>query len=49
MTMLDEIAARVDSVRDVVVDVAKKIHAHPELRYEEHRAAAWLCEAPPSH
>lgn len=28
-----------------LADVARKIHAHPELRFEEHRACAWLSEA----
>ena len=26
-------------------EVSTKIHTHPELRFEEHRAAAWLSEA----
>jgi amidohydrolase len=41
----EKIVASVDAVKDVVVDVAKKIHANPELKYEERRAAGWLCEA----
>ena len=42
-------ASRID--RDVVAlapeltDLAKKIHDHPELRFQEHRACAWLSEA----
>ncbi len=35
---LDELAPRLR-------DVSARIHAHPELRFEEHRAAAWLAEA----
>lgn len=47
MTSLDpaRIAADVDAVAPTLRDVSAKIHAHPELRYEEHRAAAWLAEA----
>lgn len=33
------------AVAPIVRDVASRIFAHPELRFEEHRAAAWLCEA----
>ena len=39
------IPADVDALSPVLRDVASKIHAHPELRFEEHRAAAWLAEA----
>ncbi len=35
----------VDDLAPVLRDVSTKIHAHPELRFEEHRAAAWLAEA----
>jgi amidohydrolase len=35
----------VDNLAPVLRDVSAKIHAHPELRFEEHRAAAWLAEA----
>jgi len=46
MTALDpaRIAADVDAIAPALRDVSAKIHAHPELRYEEHRAAAWLAE-----
>lgn len=36
--------AEVDSVAGPVVALATRIHEHPELRYEEHRAAAWISE-----
>lgn len=39
------IAADVDAVAPTLRDVSAKIHANPELRYEEHRAAAWITEA----
>jgi amidohydrolase len=34
-----------DRVAPAVREVALRIHAHPELRFEEHRAAAWITEA----
>lgn len=33
-----------DSARSSLVDLSHRIHAHPELGYEEERASAWLCE-----
>ncbi|APR83281.1 Dihydroorotase [Minicystis rosea] len=47
MTRLDtaRIASDVDAIAPTLRDVSSKIHAHPELRYEEHRAAAWIAEA----
>jgi amidohydrolase len=39
------ISAAVDDLAPLLRDVATKIHANPELRFEEHRAAAWLTEA----
>jgi amidohydrolase len=39
------IARDVDDLAPTLRDVSAKIHAHPELRFEEHRAAAWIAEA----
>src|SRR3954462_9383660 len=39
------IPSDVDPLAPTLRDVATRIHAHPELRFEEHRAAAWLTEA----
>jgi amidohydrolase len=39
------IPADVDQLAPTLREVSSKIHAHPELRFEEHRAAAWLSEA----
>jgi amidohydrolase len=36
--------ATIDRHRDLLSDLAAKIHAHPELRFEEHKAAAWIAE-----
>jgi amidohydrolase len=40
----ENIDRNVDSVGPQVIELSKKIHEHPELRFEEHRAAAWLTE-----
>src|SRR5262245_64781034 len=34
----------VDRSAKDLAELAKKIHAHPELRFEETKAAAWICE-----
>src|SRR5262245_19055882 len=36
---------RFDGARDDLVALSHRIHAHPELGFEEERAAAWLTEA----
>jgi amidohydrolase len=35
----------VDGLRPLLVSLAERLHDHPELAFEEHRAAAWLGEA----
>src|SRR5262249_45634620 len=47
MTHLDpaRIPADVDALAPRLREVSAKIHAHPELRFEEHRAAGWIAEA----
>jgi metal-dependent amidase/aminoacylase/carboxypeptidase family protein len=39
-------AARVrfDAVRPAVIDLSHRIHAHPELGFEEEQASTWLSE-----
>src|SRR4051812_35689653 len=32
------------SVRDGLIELSHRIHAHPELGFEEEKASAWLCE-----
>jgi amidohydrolase len=47
MTMADAKQAareRVERARDELVALSHRIHAHPELGFEEERACAWLCE-----
>lgn len=49
MALAREITQRIDVAVDAVADdlraLALKIHAHPELRFEERRASAWVAEA----
>jgi amidohydrolase len=33
-----------ESARPSLIDLSHRIHAHPELGYEEERASGWLCE-----
>src|ERR1700759_1931644 len=40
-----KIASAIDRAAPTLRDVATKIHANPELKFEEHKAAAWICEA----
>jgi amidohydrolase len=35
---------RVEQARDELVALSHRIHAHPELGFQEERACAWLCE-----
>jgi len=39
-----DIDRAVDDDAAALRELALKIHAHPELRFEEHKAAAWICE-----
>src|SRR5438132_10681956 len=32
------------AMRGELIDLSHRIHSHPELGYEEEKAAAWLCE-----
>jgi amidohydrolase len=41
----EQIDRSVDAVAPQVVELSKRIHAHPELRFEEHRAASWLADS----
>lgn len=34
----------IDSERDALAKLSSDIHANPELRFEEHKAAAWIAE-----
>ena len=49
MPHLDDVLARIDArleeERAALLDLSHRIHAHPEVRFEEVQAAAWLTEA----
>ncbi len=36
---------RFESARDDLIELSHRIHAHPELGFEEERASSWLCES----
>jgi amidohydrolase len=40
-----EALARIQARRPALVELSHRIHAHPELGFEEERASAWLAEA----
>src|SRR5690242_10485367 len=48
MTLDPKLASAIDAAVDreapALVDLARKIHQHPELCFEEHRAAGWIRE-----
>ena len=39
------IESAVEQLRSTLTGVATRIHENPELRYEEHKACKWLCDA----
>ncbi|HEU68930.1 MAG TPA: M20 family peptidase [Candidatus Acetothermia bacterium] len=43
--MRQRVWQRIDELAPQLWDLALRIHAHPELGFEEHKAAAWLEEA----
>jgi metal-dependent amidase/aminoacylase/carboxypeptidase family protein len=36
---------RFELARDNLIELSHRIHAHPELGFEEERASSWLCES----
>jgi amidohydrolase len=36
---------RFDSAREELIELSHRIHAHPELGFEEEKSSVWLCEA----
>ncbi len=36
---------RFDGARDDLIALSRRIHANPELGFEEEKASAWLCDA----
>jgi metal-dependent amidase/aminoacylase/carboxypeptidase family protein len=35
----------IEGAREALIDLSHRIHANPELRFEEHKASGWLSEA----
>src|SRR4051794_40164316 len=42
---MSQIIRAIDERKPELIALSRKIHAHPELRFEEHQAAAWLTGA----
>jgi amidohydrolase len=47
--MKTRLAAAVGANRDEIIDLSHRIHANPEVAFEEHRAATWVAEAIAQH
>jgi amidohydrolase len=47
--MKARLAAAVEAHRDEIVQLSHRIHAHPEVAFEEQHAAAWVAEAVARH
>ncbi len=45
MTTRDAVQESVDTQRNALIELSHRIHAHPELGFEEVHACAWLSEA----
>ena len=43
------IAAAVDAARDEILDLSHRIHAHPEVAFEEEQASVWVAEVLARH
>lgn len=43
-TLKTKIAEAVDGLADELEALSHRIHANPELAYQEEQASAWLCE-----
>jgi amidohydrolase len=43
------IAAAVDAARDEILDLSHRIHAHPEVAFEEEQASTWVAETLARH
>lgn len=43
------VLARIDSISDQLIDLARRIHAHPEVAFQEVRSSQWLVETLQRH
>ncbi len=44
MNSKDAAREKIEQNRKPLVDLSHRIHAHPELGFEEEKACGWLCE-----
>jgi amidohydrolase len=44
MTVRDDLRAAVEAVVPEAIDLSHRVHAHPEIAFEERQAAAWTAE-----
>ena len=44
MDARDVAREKIEQSRKQLVDLSHRIHAHPELGFEEEKACGWLCE-----
>lgn len=47
--MKEQIIARVDQLKDELIGLSHKIHAHPEIAYTEHQAVSFIKEVLENH
>jgi amidohydrolase len=44
MTVRDDVGAAVEAIVPEAIDLSHRVHAHPEIAYEERQAAGWTAE-----
>lgn len=45
MALRDEVLTAIDAASEELIDLARRIHAHPEVAFQEIQASRWLSEA----
>lgn len=45
----DRVTAKVEALREELIELSLRIHAHPELAFQEEQASAWLADYLESH
>ena len=40
----NDVCKRVDQYADRIIEISRKIHGCPEIRFQEHKAAEWICD-----
>ncbi|MFQ5472600.1 MAG: amidohydrolase, partial [Dehalococcoidia bacterium] len=45
MDAKDAAKARIDEIRDLLIDLSHRIHANPEIGYEEVKSSEWAADA----